>query len=75
MPWMMGLNALLLWRGAGVLGASLLVICVTWGLWSRHLFCFWEESPLCTVEVLVHRSRGVLGAGGRTWLLWQWLLP
>lgn len=72
---MMGLNALLPRRGAGVLGASLLVICVTWGLWSRQLFCFRGESPLCTVEVLVHRSRGVPGAGGRTWLLWQWLLP
>lgn len=72
---MMGLNALLLRRGAGVLGASLPVTCVTWGLWSRQLFCFWGDSPLCTVEVLVHRSRGVPGAGGRTWLLWQWLLP
>lgn len=46
-----------------------------WGLWSRQLFCFRGDSPLCTVEVLVHRSRGVPGAGGRTWLLWQWLLP
>lgn len=62
---MMGLNALLPRRGPGVLGASLLVICVTWGLWSRQLFCFRGESPLCTVEVLVHRSRGVPGAGGR----------
>lgn len=72
---MMNLNALLLRRGAGVLGASLLVSCVTRGLWSRHLFCFRGESPLRTVEVLVHRSRGAPVAGGRTWLLWQWLLP
>lgn len=42
---MVDLNALLLRRGAGVLGASLLVSCVTWGLWSRQLFCFRGESP------------------------------
>lgn len=74
MPWIMSLNALLLLRGAGVLGASLLVSCVTRGFGLGSCFASGEESPLSTAEALVHGSKGV-PAGGRTWLLWQWLLP
>lgn len=67
---MMGLNALLLRRGAGVLGASLLVICVTGGFGlgncsasgetphSAQWRCWSTEAGVCREQVAGHGFSG-----------------
>lgn len=72
---MMGLDALPLPRGAGALGASLLVTCVTRGFGPGNCSASGESPSQPSGDVAPQR-RGVLEAGGRRWgALWQWLLP